>query len=167
MMHIKKMPKDPEQAVVTLMHIYDQFSKSPRKNYFLRKLFNPKIPNDSNKIGKYLFKMGKHKARKDEEKLKQTVQQMKQKFSSLWKACSSINCSWTKFYRFTRLAKPKQAKHHFMKKLSQDQIEEIQNHMGSDDITFPLPDAKYAGERFFRMSIICTQKMYNVLPSCT
>ena len=93
----KKMPKDPEQAVVTLMHIYDKFSKSPRKNYFLRKLFNPKIPNDSSKIGEYLFKMGKHKARKDEEKLKQTIQQLKQKFSSLWKECSSINCSWTKF----------------------------------------------------------------------
>ena len=63
----KKMPKDPEQAVVTLMHIYDQFSKSPSKNYFLRKLFNPKIPNDSNKIGEYLFEMGKHKARKGEK----------------------------------------------------------------------------------------------------
>ena len=61
----KKMPKDPEQAVYTLLHIYDQFSKSPRKNYYLKKLFNPKIPNDSNKIGEYLFEVGKHGARKD------------------------------------------------------------------------------------------------------
>ena len=39
--------------------------------------------------------------------------------------------------------------------------------MGSDDITFPLPDTKYAGKRFFRTSIMRAQKMYNVLPSCT
>ena len=116
------MPKDPEQAVCTLVHIYDQFSKSPRKNYFLKKLFNPKICNDSNKIREYLFEMGKHKARKDEQKLKNTVHKMKQKFSSLRKACSSINCSWTKFYQFTRLAKLKQAKHDFRRKLNQEQI---------------------------------------------
>ena len=112
-----------------------------------------------------MFEIGKHRARKDEQKLKHTVQQMKLKFSS--KACSSINCSWTKFYWFTRLAKPKQAKHDFMKKLSQEQIQEIQNHMESDNITFPLPDTKHAGKRFFRMSIMCAQKMYNVLSSCT
>ena len=42
---------------------------------------------------------------------------MKSKFSSLRKACSSINCSWTKFYRFTRLAKPKPRKCAFTRKL--------------------------------------------------
>ena len=88
-------------------------------------------------------------------------------FSSLCKATSSITCSWTKFYHFTRLAKPKQAKHDFTKKLSQEQIQEIQIHMESDDITFLLPDAKHAGKRFFRTSVMHAQKMYNVLPSCT
>ena len=31
----KIMPKDPEQAVLVLLHIYSQFSKSPQYNYFL------------------------------------------------------------------------------------------------------------------------------------
>ena len=112
----KKTPKDPEPAVCTLLHIYDQFSKPPRKTYFLQKLFNPKSANDSNRIGEYLFEMGKHKVRKDEQKLKDAVQKLRQKYSSLRKACSSINCPWTEFYRFTRLAKPKQAKAQFYEK---------------------------------------------------
>ena len=92
----KKMLKDPEQAVLCLLHIYDQFSKSPRYNYFLKKLFNLKTQIESQKIGPYLFQLGKHKARKDESKLKSTVEQMQQEFSSLRKACSSTTCSWTK-----------------------------------------------------------------------
>ena len=39
--------------------------------------------------------------------------------------------------------------------------------MASDDITFPLPEAKYSGKRFFSSSVIRAQKMYNMLPSCT
>ena len=92
---------------------------------------------------------------------------MKWKFSSLRKACSSINCSWTKFYRFTKLAKPKPRKCAFTRKLSQEQIDNIQNHMAGDDVTFPLPEAKYSGKQFFSSSVIHAQKMYNILLTCT
>ena len=163
----KIMPKDPEQAVLVLLHIYSQFSKSPQYSYFLEKLFNPNIQNESQKIGPYLFELGKHKARKDETKLKSTVQQMRQKFSSLRKACLSTNCSWTKFYRFMKLAKPKNRKVSCQRKLSQQQIDDIQTHMESEEVTFPLPDTKYARKRFFKTSIGRAHKMYNVLPSCT
>ena len=163
----KIMPKDPEQAVLVLLHIYSQFSKSPQYNYFLEKLFNPNIQNESQKIGPYLFELGKHKAKKDETKLKSTVQQMWQKFSSLRKACLSTNCSWTKFYRFTKLAKPKNRKVPYQRKLSQQQIDDIQTHMESEEVTFPLPDTEYAGKHFFKTSIGRAHKMYNVLPSCT
>ena len=92
--------------------------------------------------------MGKHKGRKDATKLQNTVQQMKSKFSSLRKACSSISCLWTKFYRCTRIAKAKPRKCEFMRKLSENQIDCIQNHMASDDITFPLPEAKFLENGF-------------------
>ena len=118
-------------------------------------------------IGHYIFQMGKHKGRKDGSKLKNRVQEIKSKFSSLRKACSSINCSWTKFYRFTKLAKPKPKKCAFMRKLSQEQIDNIQNHMAGDDITFPLPEAKYSGKRFFSSSVIHAQKLYNILLTYT
>ena len=113
------------------------------------------------------FPNGKHKVRKYTTKLQNTVQQMKSKFSNLRKACSSINCLWTKFYRFTRIAKAKPRKCEFMRKLSENQIDCIQNHMASDDVTFPLPEAKYSGKRFFSSSVIHAQKMYNMLTSCT
>ena len=116
----KLMPKDPEQAVRVLFHIYQQFSKCPHKAYYLHKIFSPELQKwqNSQDIGHYIFQMGKHKGRKDATKLQNTVQQMKSKFSSLRKACSSINCLWTKFYRFTRIAKAKPRKCEFMRKLS-------------------------------------------------
>ena len=39
----KLMPKDPEQAVRVLFHIYQQFSKCPRKAYYLHKIFSPEL----------------------------------------------------------------------------------------------------------------------------
>ena len=81
--------------------------------------------------------------------------------------CSSTNCSWTKFYQFTRLAKPKPRKCDFTRKLSQKQIDSIQNHMEGDKVTFPLPEAKYSGKHFFRISVFCAQKMYSMPPTTT
>ena len=82
------MPKDPEQAVRVLFHIYRQFSKCPHKAYYLHKIFSPELQKlqNSQDIGHYIFQMGKHKGRKDATKLQNTVQQMKSKFSSLRKA---------------------------------------------------------------------------------
>ena len=94
----KSMPKDPEQAVAVLFHMYQQFHKSPCKLYYLSKFFATVLSKESQDISQYMFKMGKYKGRKDASKLKATVQQMKSKFCSLRKACSSTNCSWTKFY---------------------------------------------------------------------
>ena len=113
------------------------------------KLFNLITQIESQKIGPHLFQLGKHKARKDGSKLKSTVEQMQQKFSSLRKACSSTTCSWTKFYRFTRLVKAKDRKHSYKREISQQQIDDIQNHMQSEEVTFPLPDTKYTGKCFF------------------
>ena len=98
---------------------------------------NLKTQIESQKIGPYLFGLGKHKARKDESKLKSTVEQMWQKLSSLQKACPSTTCSWTKFYRFTRIVKAKGRKHPYDRKLSQEQIDDIQNHLQSEEVTFP------------------------------
>ena len=91
----KIMPKDPEQAVRVLFHIYQQFGKCPCKAYYLNKIFNPELKKlqNSQEIDHYIFQMGKHKGRKDASKLQSIVQEMKSKFSSLRKACSSINCS--------------------------------------------------------------------------
>ena len=75
----KIMPKDPEQAVRVLFHIYQQFSKCPHKAYYLHKIFSPELQKlqNSQDIGHYIFQMGKHKGRKDASKLQNTVQQMK------------------------------------------------------------------------------------------
>ena len=117
----KKMPKNPKQAVCTLVHIFDQFSKSPRKAHYMQKYFM-NLNTKGKDIGQYMMEIGKHKGRKDATRLQETVEKMKGQFSSLRKACVSINCSWTKFYRFTHLAKPKKSTHKFVKKSSNDEI---------------------------------------------
>ena len=72
-----------------------------------------------------------------------------------------------KFYHFTHLAKPKVSKCKFVNKLSTQEIDDIREHMKSDDVTFPLPDHKYVTQRFFHNSIKRAQRMYNMLPSTT
>ena len=74
------MPKDPEQTVTVLFHVYQQFSKSPCKSHFLMKYFAPVLDKQSQDISQYLFQMGKYKGKKDASKLLTTVQEMKSKF---------------------------------------------------------------------------------------
>ena len=82
------------------------------------------------------------------------------------KACGKTNCSWTKFYHLTQLAKAKMSsKCKFFSKLSAEEIEKIREHMKSEDITFPLPDHKFVNQRFFCNSMKRAQRMYNMLPT--
>ena len=158
------MPKDPEQAVCTLLHIFDQFSRCPMKSYYIKKYFNNHTTG-SEDISEFMLDIGKHKVRKDEKRLKKTVDGQ---FTSLRKACQKANCSWTKFPRFIQLTKPnKSSKCKFVSKLGTEEIENIREHMKSDKITFPLPDHKFSDQRFFCNSMKRAQRMYNVLPSMT
>ena len=54
-----------------------------------------------------------------------------------------------------------------MKKLSSAQIEEIQAHFTSDEVSFPIPDKKYANKRFLYISVMKCAKMYNMLATTT
>ena len=54
-----------------------------------------------------------------------------------------------------------------MRKLSAAQIEEIQAHFTSDEVSFPLPDKKYANKRFLHTSVMKCAKMYNMLATTT
>ena len=99
------MPKDPEQAVCTLLHIFNQFSKCPQKSFYMKKYF-AHLHTNSKDIGEFMLDIGKYKGRKDETRLQQTVNEMKGQFVSLRKACAKTTCSWMKFYCFTHLAKP-------------------------------------------------------------
>ena len=55
----------------------------------------------------------------------------------------------------------------YNQKLTSSQIQEIQSHYNSDEISFPLPDKKYAGKRFMRTSITKSHQMYKLLASTT
>ena len=55
----------------------------------------------------------------------------------------------------------------YKKKLSTDDIELIQNHYTSEEVSFPMPDKRFVGKKFMRSSVNKTHKMYNLLPSTT
>ena len=55
----------------------------------------------------------------------------------------------------------------YKKKLSTDDIELIENHYTSEEVSFPMPDKKFVGKRLMRSSVNKAHKMYNLLPSTT
>ena len=55
----------------------------------------------------------------------------------------------------------------YKRKLSKLQISDIQDHILSEESSFPLPDKKYAGKRFMRFNMKRCHNMYNLLESMT
>ena len=60
----KSMPKDPEQAVAVLFHVYQQFSKSPRKSHFLKKYFARDWTSNHKILANICSKWGNTKVKK-------------------------------------------------------------------------------------------------------
>ena len=46
--------------------------------------------------------------------------------------------------------------------MSEAEIESIQQHYQSDEVSFPLPDKKYHGKRFLRFNVNKCTRMYNM-----
>ena len=63
------MPKDPEQAVCMLLHIFEQFSRCPMKSYYIKKYFTNQSTNNKD-ISEFMLDIGNYKGRKDENTLK-------------------------------------------------------------------------------------------------
>ena len=55
----------------------------------------------------------------------------------------------------------------YKKKFSTADIEAIQSHYMSEEVSFPMPDKKLVGKRFMHSSVSTPHKMYNLLPSMT
>ena len=55
----------------------------------------------------------------------------------------------------------------YKKILSTADIEAIQSHYTSEEISFFMPDKKLVGKRFMHSSVNKARKMYNLLPSMT
>ena len=112
-------------------------------------------PLDQKELASLMLKVGKHRARKDVHKLNQTVQDIKAKYNSLRKALRCTPYSWTQFQRFMSVKSVAHRKLKYSCKLSPADLECIEDHMKSDDISFPLPDRKFA----VKVGVCQNQKM--------
>ena len=56
----KMIRKDPEQAVCTLLHIFEKFRRCPMKSYYIKKYFTIQSTN-SKDISEYITRVGKMK----------------------------------------------------------------------------------------------------------
>ena len=81
--------------------------------------------------------------------------------------CRLADISWSKFHHHTYVKSEIRKKLEYMRKLSATQIEEIQAHFTSDEVSFPIPDKKYANKRFLCTSVMKCAKMYNMLATTT
>ena len=158
----KLLIDEPETAVAILKHVWDQEYKNPAKKILMNKYWRRHAT-----LAELMLDMGKHKTRKDDVKLLQTVNQVKQKYNSLRQACRLTDISWTKFHRHTYIKSQHTKKNNYIHKLSEAEIESIQQHYQSDEVSFPLPDKKYHGKRFLRFSLNKCTRMYNLCQDTT
>ena len=70
--------------------------------------------------------------------------------------------SWTQFQRFMSVKAVAHRKLEYSHKLSPADLECIEDHMKSDNISFPLPDRKFAGKHFMKTSMKKCLSMYNL-----
>ena len=154
----KLFPNSPQKCISVLKHIWDQMYKSPRKRHYIRKLW----PLDQKEFAAFMLKVGKHRAKKDIRKLKKAVDDIKQKYNSLRQASKFTPYSWTQFRHFMSVKSVCHRKLEYSHKLSSTAIHAIQNHMESEEVSFPLPDHKFAGKRFMRTSMKNALNMYNI-----
>ena len=98
-------------------------------------------------LAKYMLDIGKYRGRKDNKKLLSTVNKVK-KYNSLRQVCRLADITWSNFHHHTYIKSEIHKKLEYTRKLSAAQIEEIQACFTSDELSFPLPDKKYANKRF-------------------
>ena len=99
-------------------------------------------------LANIMLNIGKHKARKDNVKLLQAVNKVKQKYNSLCQACRLADISWSTFHRHTYIKLHPQRKMNYICKLSKAEIDSIQQHYQSDDVSFPYQTKNILGKGF-------------------
>ena len=154
----KKLPKDPRKSVAIIKHILHQLVKSPRKRTVMREIWK-----ESPTISRYMYELGKHRAKKNEDMVNVIRQELIYHFGSLRGAWRKTDCSWTNFYRFTNLTKKSQQRQGYARKLSQEDIRKIHEHLECETVSFPLPDKKFSGKKFLRYSVRKITSMFNLL----
>ena len=163
---VRKMLTDqPSTAIAILKHVWDQEYKDLRKRVLMNKYW--RCTKDNTSLAKLMFDLGKYRGRKDKKKLSSTVNEVKNKYNNLRRACRLADISWSKFHRFTYVKLEGRKKPQYTRKLTAAQIAEIQAHYTSDEVSFPLPDKKYANKRFLCTSVTKCTKMYNMLATTT
>ena len=140
----------PTTAIPILKHVWDQLYKDPKMRVHMNKYWKQ---NDEGSLAKLMLDIGKYRGRKDDQKLLVTANKVKTKYNSSRQACWLTDVNWTHFHRHTYIKPDVHRKIVCTRKLSSSQIQDIQDHYISDDISFPLPDKKYANKRFMRTSI--------------
>ena len=160
----KLLPKNPESAIAVLKHVWDQEYKDVEKKPLMDRYWKR-----NNELGEMFLEIGKGRAHKNETKLSVLVNKLKSKYNSLRQACHLGEISWMKFHRHISISQKKtiQKNVQYKKKLSTDDIESIQNHYTSEEVSFPMPDKKFVGKSFMRSSENKAHKIYNLLPSTT
>ena len=159
----KILTNKPSTAVAILRQVWDQEYKDLEKCVLMNKYWK----QNEDSLASLMLDLGKHKGRKDDKKLLSTVNTIKKKYNSLRQACRLADISWTKLHRHTYVKSDMQRKIKYNHKLTSSQIQDIQAHYNSDEISFPPLDKNFANKMFLRTSITKCRQMYNLLASTT
>ena len=142
----KLLTNKPTTAIPILRHVWNQLYKLPDMHFLMNQYWSY-----DRQLANIMLNIGKHKARKDNVKLLLSVNKVKQKYNSLRQACRLADISWSTFHRHTYIKSHPQRKMKYIRKLSKAEIDSIQQHYQSDDVSFPLPDKKICWEKVFKI----------------
>ena len=161
----KILPKKPFTAVAVLKHVWDQLNKKKDTRPFIKRFWN----RPDRDICSLMLELGKNRARKNRKKIEGTVSKILVKYNSLRHFSREADLPWTKFHRHTYVPKLSNSKRklNFRKKLTTCEISKIHEHFQDSEITFPMPEKKFLGQRFMRGSMKRCHKMYNEMKTTT
>ena len=81
------------------------------------------------------------------------MKKLKNKYKSLCEVCRKTDSTLAESRRCIQIKKRVNRKETYAHTLTTEQIRNVQEHIQSEEVSFPLPDKKYAGKRFMKTSI--------------
>ena len=162
----------PQTHMLTLKHVIKHARKSPRKASFLdeeqemnRDVIGFVTPKNgakfecSSTVSKEIRRIAVLRSQKKAEEAGQKVEELKKRYHHVTDIAKEANEKATDVYRIFSGSK-KRVKSEYLRKLTEDMKADVYAIYNDDEVSYCLPDIKYAGFRFMSMTIEEAYKIY-------
>lgn len=142
------MGSDPVSYTDVLVHVFQKSMKSPRKSKLLRQNLDFVTPHQTN-VDSTLRKIAVLKTKKKYADAEKLSTKLKAEFGSVSQVVANCSEDHASVYRL--LSSPycrKKAQHSYVRKLSDNAKRDVLAAYNDEEVSYSLPDRKYAGLKF-------------------